>query len=121
MPRVLAVDDDGDVLEIIEEIFCDNGWDITGAGSAARARERLARTRFDMVVVDCMMPGEPGLSLAQHAHSLGLPVLIITGDAARLPDLEPGGFAVLAKPFRIAELMQAADAVLHSTDPTRAA
>jgi two-component system, OmpR family, response regulator len=114
MPRVLVVDDDADVLSLLEEVFQSRAWKVTGAGSAARARERLDATRYDLVVIDLTMPGEGGLSLAEHAAARGLAVLVISGDTLKLSTMAPLRFRVLQKPFRIDDFMRTVEESLNT-------
>jgi DNA-binding NtrC family response regulator len=119
MPRVLGVDGDADVLDLVEHIFRDAGWAVKGSASAARARVRLGHSEFDLVVID--LPGETGLSLARHARALGLPVLLMSGDITATAEHEEPDLPLIRKPFRVGAMLEAAVDVLNSGSGSRGA
>jgi CheY-like chemotaxis protein len=112
MPRILVVDDNSDVLELLETIFGEeDGWAVTGASSVARARERMKATKYDLVVVDYIMPVDNGLVLAHEASSQMIPVVLVTG--ADVPD-QLEGFHVVRKPFSSKVLFRAINQALRA-------
>src|SRR3712207_423510 len=100
MYRILVVDDEPLLLETVEPALTSAGFDVTGAGTVKRARERLARTRFDLLLIDWIMPGQSGLDLAADAKASGLPVLMMTG-ALETEALDAAGLPCLRKPFKL--------------------
>ena len=80
MPRILVVEDDADVQTIVLEFLRTTGHDVHSAVSAEQARLVLAREAIDLVLIDCLMSGERGNSLAEHAASLGIPTILTSGD-----------------------------------------
>jgi CheY-like chemotaxis protein len=80
--RVLAVDDDIDFLEVLREQFTQAGIDIATADSGPRALEMLETERFDVAVIDLVMPVMDGRALARHIRArprhASLPVVMMT-------------------------------------------
>jgi DNA-binding NtrC family response regulator len=112
MARVLVVDDNGGVLEVLESVLTDAGHVVTAAQSAERAREYFRRADYDAAVIDFVMPHEDGLSLAQFLHGEGVPVLIITG-AITFDELHGHDMPILGKPFSAEQLEQALQRLLE--------
>lgn len=103
MPRILVVEDDVEVRAVVCEFLRDKGHKVVAASSAQQARELLAGTTIDLVIADCVMSGEQGGSLAQHAAALGVPAILTSGDLSRQQSTETA-FPFLAKPFHLREL-----------------
>lgn len=109
-PHLLVVDDDRRLRELIGRYLIEQGARVTHAASAAQARVLLDFFIFDLILLDVMMPGEDGFSLARALQEAGLqtPVLFLTarGDAPdRVQGLELGAEDYLAKPFDPKELV----------------
>ncbi len=104
MPSILVVDDNSEVRELVCEFLRDSGHVIFSAGSALQARALLARETIDLVIVDCVMSGEPGVSLAAHASSLGVPAILTSGDLRYGETIAPSATPFLSKPFRLGQL-----------------
>jgi DNA-binding NtrC family response regulator len=111
---ILIVDDVPEVCELLREVFTDQDFNVVTADNAAEARRILAMRRFDLVLVDAVMPGEQGDSLAGFAQSLGMRVILMTGHAPLL-DADPLPWPWLAKPFRIREAIGLVREVLAGT------
>ncbi len=115
--HVLVVDDDIRLRELLRRYLVENGYRISTARDAADAREQLDGIRFDLVVLDVMMPGEDGLSLARAIRGAGTtPILMLTamGEASnRIAGLESGVDDYLTKPFEPRELVLRIDAILR--------
>lgn len=108
--HILVVDDDPRLLRLLQRYLSENGYRVTTAADAARARETLARMQPDALVLDVTMPGEDGLSLtrALRAENLSLPILLLTArgePADRIDGLESGADDYLGKPFEPRELL----------------
>jgi len=109
-PRVLVVDDDPEMTDMLVTVLADAGYSAEGAASAAEALEAIRRAAPDAVVTDLSMPGMDGLQLVEAARALrrGLPFIILTafGDwpsFSRAQDL--GVERYLTKPVALAELL----------------
>ncbi len=126
MPRrILAVDDDANVLKIIQLYLEREGYEILTAGTGARALEMWTRERPDLVILDVMMPGGDGWDVCRRiCAEQGTPVMFLSGrneDADRILGLELGADDYLTKPFNPRELVARVKAILRrSTGEARA-
>ncbi len=114
--RVLIVDDDSAVTEVVCRYLQREGYVV---GVAADGREGLAaagRFRPDLVVVDLMMPGMDGLTLLRHLRTTDIPVILLTArstEADRVAGLQGGADDYVVKPFSPRELVARVEAVLR--------
>jgi two-component system OmpR family response regulator len=104
MPRILVVEDEIEVRELVCEFLRESGHKVLSAGSAQQARDLLASEKVDLLVIDCVMSGEQGGSLAEHASALGLPAILISGDMRSRETIAQPAVPFLTKPFRLSEL-----------------
>jgi DNA-binding response OmpR family regulator len=109
--RVLVVDDDPEVLAIIEELLSFLGYDVTGSGSADRARVRLAAKDYDVLLIDAPMHRLGGIDLAKEVRASGTPVLMIPAGADLIAPLEAAGLPFVVKPFYADDLTRAIDSI----------
>lgn len=118
-PHVLVVDDDARLRELLRRYLADNGFLVATASDAASARAKLSGLRFDVIVLDLMMPGESGLTFAGKLRQVDdVPILMLTAmDAVedRIAGLESGADDYLVKPFEPRELVLRLNAVLRRT------
>src|SRR5437764_1228267 len=80
MAHILFVEDDADVQSVVSEFLVTLGHRLTCASSAEQARLSLASEPVDLALVDCLMSGEQGNSLAEYASKLGVPTILTSGD-----------------------------------------
>jgi len=117
--RVLIVDDDARLFELLESYLAQNGIGVESARDGQAGLRALERGGFDAVLLDIMMPGMDGLSvLRKIRESLDVPVLMLTakGDETdRVVGLELGADDYLAKPFSPRELLARLRAVVRRT------
>ena len=115
------VDDDDRIRDLLKEYLVRAGFRVTSAPDAAAARRLIGTLEFDLLVLDVMMPGEDGVSLARWIRSQGsAPVLMLTarGDTdARIEGLSAGADDYLAKPFEPQELLLRINAILRRAGP----
>ena len=108
-PHILVVDDDQRISALLGRYLQDNGFRVTLAGDAAGARAHMRGLAFDLVVLDVMMPGEDGLSLARSLKQISdIPICMLTARAEtqdRIVGLEIGVDDYIAKPFEPRELL----------------
>jgi signal transduction histidine kinase len=102
--RVLIVDDDAAILEVLEMRLGAMGFEVTGTSESSRALEALTVTRFDLALLDLRMGPMDGIQLmeALHARQPRLPVLIMTAHATietAVEAVQRGAFDYLTKPF----------------------
>jgi two-component system phosphate regulon response regulator OmpR len=108
-PHVLVVDDDKRIRDLLARFLLDNGYRVSTAEDAASARAAMRGLSFDLLILDIMMPGETGLSLAQDIRTNSqVPILMLTARTDvedRIAGLEIGADDYLAKPFEPRELL----------------
>jgi two-component system phosphate regulon response regulator OmpR len=119
--HLLVVDDDARIRGLLQKFLMRQGFLVTAARDAAQARALLRGLRFDLVILDVMMPGEDGLSLARAIRAEGTtPVILLTarGEAGqRIEGLEAGADDYVVKPFEPRELVLRIGAVLRRGGP----
>lgn len=115
--HILVVDDDSRLRDLLRKYLTDNGFLVTTAGSADEARRKLASLAFDLIVLDVMMPGETGLSLAESLRgTLAVPILMLSamGETEdRIAGLEHGADDYMPKPFEPRELLLRIQTILR--------
>ena len=118
---ILVVDDNPDIVDYVCVLLEDNGYETRPASSSAAALKQLEKSSFDLAIIDVLMPGRSGLDLLKCIRSSPdwseLPVVVLTGNdqvvqagarpyLGHLSGLRDAD-AVLAKPLKPAELMEA--------------
>jgi len=115
--HIVVVDDEADVREMVEEYLGGQGFAVGAAADGAGLREILAKRRADLVILDVMMPGEDGLSLARYVrenYSTGIIMLTaVDGVVDRVVGLEIGDDDYVTKPFDPRELLARVRSVLR--------
>jgi DNA-binding NtrC family response regulator len=105
-PRILVVDDDANLLELLVDTLTTIGYRVVGAPGGVEALENLRNDKFDLMITDIKMPDVDGLQLLKKVrrHYSRMPVLFVTGVATPniIGQAAPDGF--LAKPFRITQI-----------------
>jgi len=118
-PRLLVVDDDSDLRDLIATFLRDHHLDVETAADAEEMDAALARQRFDCVILDLMMPGEDGLSVLRRIRGRDrTPVIMLSAmgeDIDRIVGLEVGADDYLAKPCNPRELLARVRALLRRT------
>jgi len=119
-PHILVVDDHRDIRDAVARFLQKNGMRASTATDAADMDEKLAVGRFDLIVLDVMMPGEDGLSACRRLSSAGsAPIIMLTAlgdDTDRIIGLEVGADDYLPKPFNPRELLARIKAVLRRSN-----
>ncbi|HVK87472.1 MAG TPA: response regulator transcription factor [Kofleriaceae bacterium] len=120
--RVLLIDDDARLAELLEGYLTPQGVSLVHAGGGQAGLAALAGGGFDAIVLDVMMPGMDGLAVLRKIRDAGhrIPVLMLTarGDEAdRVVGLELGADDYIAKPFSPRELLARLRAVLRRAQP----
>jgi DNA-binding response OmpR family regulator len=121
MIRVLLIDDDARLFELLSGYLRQNGVDLEHAGDGPQGLRTLGERSFDAVLLDGMMPGIDGLEVLRRIRERSaIPVLMLTarGDEAdRVVGLELGADDYVAKPFSSRELLARLRAVLRRMAP----
>jgi len=126
-PHLLVVDDDRRIRALLSRYLNSEGYRVTTAETAAEARAKLDGLKFDLLVLDVMMPGESGFDLARAIRqSSKMPIIMLTARSeaeSRIAGLEIGADDYVAKPFEPRELsLRIANVLKHSRPapaPTR--
>lgn len=120
--RLLLIDDDRRLFELLRTYFDENGVSLTYAADGANGLVQLGAGAFDAVLLDVMMPGMDGLEVLRRVRQTGsIPVIMLTarGDEAdRVVGLELGADDYVPKPFSPRELLARVRAVLRRTQPS---
>jgi two-component system phosphate regulon response regulator OmpR len=115
--RVLVVDDEAEVREMLAEYLGSHGFEVLTAEGGVAMRALLAKQAPDVVLLDVNLPGEDGLTLARYIRErLDLPIIMITaaGEVVdRVVGLEVGADDYLSKPFDLRELRARIKSVLR--------
>ena len=114
--RVLVVDDDPGIRDVLTDYLIRQGFQAEGAADAREMDRLLARHPADVVVLDLMMPGEDGLSVCRRLAESGPPVIMLSAmgeDTDRIVGLEIGAADYLPKPCNPRELLARIRAVLR--------
>ncbi len=123
-PHLLVVDDDRTIRVLLSRFLAREGYRVSTAESAAEARAKLDGLRFDLLILDIMMPGENGFDLARAIRATsGVPILMLTArdeKESRIMGLEIGADDYVAKPFEPRELSLRVANILKRARPPRA-
>ena len=120
MAAILFVDDEPAIRDMLRMVLKLAGHSVLEASNAVQARERLSERAPDLALVDIMMPGENGFSLAGELIASGIPVLFLTARTAvadRVRGLRMGAEDYILKPFEPEELLARIDVILRRTHP----
>jgi two-component system phosphate regulon response regulator OmpR len=120
-PHLLVVDDDRRIRDLLSRFLLSEGYRVTTAESAAEARAKLAGLRFDLMILDVMMPGETGFEFARSLRtSSNVPILMLTARdeaVSRIQGLEIGADDYVGKPFEPRELSLRVASILKRAKP----
>ncbi|TSE36405.1 osmolarity response regulator transcription factor OmpR [Tepidimonas charontis] len=121
-PRVVIVDDDQRIRELLQRYLTQEGFDVLLAEDANRLERLRLRDPIDLIVLDWMLPGEDGLSICRRLRAGGdqTPIIMLTAkgeDVDRIVGLEVGADDYLPKPFNPRELLARMHAVLRRRPP----
>jgi two-component system, OmpR family, phosphate regulon response regulator OmpR len=123
-PHLLVVDDDRRIRDLLSRFLFAEGYRVTTAETAADARAKLQGLRFDLLILDVMMPGETGFDLARDLRaSSSVPIIMLTArDEAksRIEGLSIGADDYLGKPFEPRELSLRVASILRRARPAAA-
>jgi two-component system, OmpR family, response regulator len=115
--HILIVDDAREIRDMVQEYLSGEGFRVSTAHDGADMRDVLSRSPADLVILDLMLPGEDGLTLARLLRSQsGVGIIILTGRGEtvdRIIGLEMGADDYLPKPFHLRELLARVKSVLR--------
>ena len=117
--HILVVDDDDGIRELVKQFLNQNNYLVTTANSSEDALNKVKIIKFDLIVLDIMMPGKSGLEFTnENKKKLDTPIILLTakGEASeRVEGLEIGADDYLAKPFEPKELILRINNILNKT------
>jgi two-component system, OmpR family, phosphate regulon response regulator OmpR len=120
--KVLVVDDDARLRDLLNRYLREQGFAVRTVSDAAEMNRQLARERYDLMILDLMLPGEDGLSICRRLRGGGdtMPIIMLTAkgdDVDRIVGLEIGADDYVPKPFNPRELVARIQAVLRRQPP----
>ena len=117
--HILVVDDDEGIRTLVKKYLNENNYLVTTANSAEDAFEKIQIIKFDLIILDIMMPGKSGLEfIKENQKKLDTPVILLTakGEASeRIEGLEVGADDYLPKPFEPKELILRIQNIIQKT------
>ena len=117
--HILVVDDDDGIRELVKKYLSENNFLITTANSAEDAKEKISIIKFDLIVLDIMMPGKSGLEFTlENKDNINTPIILLTAKGEsneRVEGLEVGADDYLPKPFEPKELVLRIKNILNKT------
>ena len=115
--HILIVDDQREICDLVQEYLSGEGYRVSTAQDGAEMRRVMAQSPVDLVILDLMLPGEDGLTLARSLRQeLSVGIIILTGRGEivdRIIGLEMGADDYLPKPFHLRELLARVKSVLR--------
>lgn len=119
--RVLIIEDEGDIARLVQDHLGDIGCVADIAASGAAAQESLNKNRYDLAILDLMLPDTDGLTLCRRIRETAgyLPILMLTAKSTELDrvlGLEVGADDYLTKPFSVPELMARVKALFRRVE-----
>ncbi|WP_440919995.1 response regulator [Candidatus Pelagibacter sp.] len=122
LAHILVVDDDDGIRSLVKKFLNENNYLVTTADSAEDASDKIKIIKFDLIVLDIMMPGKNGLEfIEENKKNLDTPIILLTakGEAKeRIEGLEVGADDYLPKPFEPKELILRIKNILDKTQKT---
>ena len=120
--HILVVDDDDGIRSLVKKYLNENGYLVSTASSAEDAEKKIEILKFDLIILDIMMPGKSGLEfIKENKKRLKTPIILLTakGEAdERIEGLEVGADDYLPKPFEPKELILRIQNIIEKTKKT---
>jgi len=120
--HILVVDDDEGIRSLVKQYLNENNYLVTTAENAEIASEKVKIVKFDLIILDIMMPGKNGLEfIKDHKKKLDTPIILLTAkgeSSERVEGLEIGADDYLPKPFEPKELILRIKNILNKTTKT---
>ena len=117
--HILVVDDDDGIRDLVKQYLNENNFLVTTANSAEDANKKIEVVKFDLIVLDIMMPGKSGLEFTrENKNAINTPIILLTAKGEvleRVEGLEVGADDYLPKPFEPKELVLRIKNILNKT------
>ena len=118
--HILVVDDDDRIRELLKEYLTEENYLISTSNNAENAKKKIEMIKFDIIILDIMMPGQSGLDLTHSLREkINTPIILLTAMGEpneRIEGLEKGADDYLAKPFEPKELVLRIKNILKKTE-----
>ncbi len=118
--HILVVDDDDRIRELLKEYLTEENYLISTSNNAENAKQKIEMIKFDIIILDIMMPGQSGLDLTHSLRKkINTPIILLTAMGEpndRIEGLEKGADDYLAKPFEPKELVLRIKNILKKTE-----
>ena len=119
--HILVVDDDDGIRSLVKQYLNENKYLVSTAENAENASEKIKIIKFDLIIMDIMMPGKSGLDFIKDNKKLDTPIILLTAKGQpneRIEGLEIGADDYLPKPFEPKELILRIHNILNKTIKT---
>jgi two-component system phosphate regulon response regulator OmpR len=107
--HILIVDDDNRIRDLLKDYLTENNYIVSTAGNANEAKEKILYIKFDLIILDVMMPGQNGYDLTKEIKKkIKIPIILLTAKGEvenRIKGLELGADDYIGKPFEPKELL----------------
>lgn len=116
MIKILIVDDEKPICDLIDLNLSSAGYHCTSVQDGLEAIDRIEKEKFDLILLDIMLPGADGYDIMEYIRPLGIPVIFITAKHEvkdRVKGLKLGADDYLVKPFDVVELVARVEVVLR--------
>lgn len=120
--RILAVDDEDNIIELLKFNLNNHGYDVDGAPSAEQCLKVLGEKSYDLIILDIMLPGMDGLEACKrikgNPDTSSIPIIMLTAKSEEIDKvlgLEIGADDYIVKPFSVRELVARVKALLRRT------
>ena len=118
--HILIVDDDDRIRNLLKDYLYENGYIVSTAENADQAKEKLYYLKFDIIILDVMMPGQNGYDLTKEIKKqIKVPIILLTAKGEvenRIKGLELGADDYLGKPFEPKELLLRIKNILNKSN-----
>lgn len=122
MVKILIVEDEKPINDLIEMNLTEAGYDCTCAYDGITASDILEKERFDLVLLDIMLPGADGYEVLEYIKPMEIPVIFLTAKGStedKVIGLKLGADDYLTKPFEIVELLARVESILRRAGKTQ--
>ncbi len=124
MTRILIIEDEPDMRRGLQDNLEYEGYETVATGNGNEGLRLALKERFDLIILDLMLPGKDGIEVCQHLRTSNCttPIIMLTargGEADKVGGLETGADDYITKPFNLRELMARINAILRRTQQER--
>jgi two-component system, OmpR family, response regulator len=116
--HILLVEDDHDVRLLMQHVLIEAGYTVDAVGTVQAGQTHITQEKYDLVLVDGLLPDGTGLTVADDARCRAIPAIVVTAYAFTLPPSDLARYELLLKPARPHELLQAVQRSLDWSDST---